>query len=801
MHTARLRPSAPRTLIEPVRDRRPATFVPSATQPALREWPWWLAALACVVCVALSAGVWIDARDTQREIPGLQQGLALLRIEREAGVAVGRLGLQAIRLGYDDPTADDLPELRASTAELLTDLRTRLVAMQSLSLWKSTVDRLLETVDEGIRRMEAPGPPPEGIWAWQWAFTTSFSGVFPQDLTGQWSDLLEFTIGTQYGVYVPVSHAELVLAYWAREGGRVAAHPGLRAYIDAEVGRLESLEAQSDSAGSPFDPEFSPERAAQLGDEMAERVAALRDRMPILRIEATQSWILGRAPAPALESLDQLVAQTTQSLDALSGAGEELLRMAEARLSADALAAGRRARASALAGFLIALAGLGVLGWWMGVRRRLEERLRAAAEKDALTGIDSRWALFHHEEPRLMDPDGKGVALLLTDMDDFKSINDRWGHQVGDGALVAFGQACARVVEADDRVARIGGDEFVLVLHDLADPAAEAEAVAERLHASLAAPITIAGVRLYLRATIGIAIAHGPTALDELLLHADTALLDAKKNRRNRHAIYSRNYRRALIREIDEALEKGAIEPVFQPLVRTSDGAVSGAELLARWTREDGTQVPLDALIEAMMSVGASGAWTERMLAAAARLIPALPDTDRRFWLNVAVADLLQPSATVLVASLLDGPVPPGLLGIEVTEPILGVDVPESRTTLQALRQAGVAVALDDVGSGVPLRHLTELPLDRVKIDGSMVRGVDTSAPNRALLRGLITVAHDLGLTVVAEQVETAGEERVLLELGIDYLQGYRIGAPMSLGAFRRLMENEAGLSLATRAR
>ncbi|MEQ9568885.1 MAG: EAL domain-containing protein, partial [Longimicrobiales bacterium] len=476
---------------------------------------------------------------------------------------------------------------------------------------------------------------------------------------------------------------------------------------------------------------------------------------------------------------DALFDRTSESLDVLAVAGEDLLHLVDDRLALAYVHSRIRSGAAVAVGIAVALLGLGVLGWWMIVRGRLEGALRAAAERDALTGVNSRFSLFFHEEGRLARPSSRGVALLLTDMDDFKSINDRWGHTVGDGALREFARACSQVVGDGDRVARIGGDEFVILLHDREDPEQAAASVAEKLHANLAEPVEVEGVRLHLRATIGIAVAQGPQAIDELLLQADTALLDAKKNRRNRHAVYSRNYRRSLIREIDDALDDGAIEPVFQPIVHADDLRLSGAELLARWTREDGSQVPLDALIDAMVSVGASGVWTERMLLAAARVIPFLPRREIRFWLNVAMPDLIGPGARTLVDTLASGPVPATRLGIEVTERILPADLPEARSTLLSLRASGLAVALDDVGSdGVPLRHLTELPLDRVKLDGPLVRDVDSCQAHRALLRGIVMSASDLGLEIVAEHVETEGEARVLRDLGVGHLQGYRTGAP-----------------------
>lgn len=748
----------------------------------MRAWPWWLATAVCVALVAVSGGLWMDAKRTEREIPRLRQGVALLELEREAGAAVGRLGLATMEAAYSDAEFRDLPEARARAAATLRSVEERLDTLEPLPSWGVTVGRLRETLDGGIRRMEADDPPPEGAWAWQWAFTTSFSGIFPTDLTGRWSALMEFALGSQYGVYGPVSVAELTLAKWAADGGPVAAHEGLRAYLAGEEGRLDEIVADT-TLLDPFDPELSVEAATEVGPDHAFALASLRAD-PVVRAVEMAYRDLRRPTDPGADP-EALFQATDDALDALETGAVELLRLADAELVSAADRARTRGHWAVGLGALIALLGLGLLGRWMLARGRVEGELRAAAERDTLTGVHSRFSLFYHEEPKLARTSSKGVALLLTDMDDFKSINDRWGHTVGDGALREFARACTQVVEEGDRVARIGGDEFVIVLHGRRDPVQAAALVAERIHANLAEPVEVEGVRLHLRATIGIAVGEGPAGIDDLLLKADTALLDAKKNRRSRHAVFNRNYRRNLIREIDEALGGGAIDPVFQPIVRASDQSLAGAELLARWTRDDGSQVPLDALIDAMVSVGASGVWTERMLLAAARVTPFLPDRDIRFWLNVATHDLVGPGARSLIDTLSEGPVPAARLGIEVTERIPPSDLPEARSTLLTLRASGLAIALDDVGSdGVPLRHLTELPLDRVKLDGTLVRGVDLCAANRALLAGIVMSATDLDLEIVAEQVETEGEATTLVELGVHYLQGYRTGAPVTIDTF-----------------
>lgn len=744
----------------------------------------------CLALVAVSGGVWMDARRTGREIPRLEEGLVLLELEREAGAAAARLGLASIEAAFLDPDHIDLPDQRREVAARLRRVEPRLEALPTHPSWSSTVHRLQETLGGGIRRMESPDPLPEGAWAWQWSFATAFSGIFPTDLSGRWSALMSFALESQYAIYAPVSIAELVLARWAEDGGPLAADAELRAYIEGERGRLEHLGA--DSLLDPFHASLDVAAARDVGTEHGYRVSRLRAD-PAVRTMA--GWYAGLVdpaseaaePAGPLEDRDPaaLFAATRAALDVLEGGAIDLLALAATELDEAAHRSRLRAFWALVMGGATAFFGLGLAGHWVRTRVRLEAELRRAAEQDPLTGVHSRFSLFHNDEPRLARGDTKGVALLLTDMDDFKSINDRWGHRVGDGALREFARACTRVVGEGDRVARIGGDEFVILLHDRDDPVQAAAVVAERIHAALADPVVIDGHRLHLRATIGMAVGRDVISIDDLLLQADTALLEAKKSRRSRHALFSRNHRRNLIREIDAALETGAIDPVFQPIVRSSDFSLAGTELLARWTRDDGSQVPLRALLDVLASVGAGGAWTERMLLAAARVAPFLPSRTMRFWLNVAAHDLVGPGARSLLDGLMEGPVPATRLGIEITERIPPADLPEARSTLLTLRASGLEIALDDVGSdGVPLRHLTELPLDRVKLDGSLVRGLDRCGAQRSLLTGIVTSATDLGLEIVAEQVETDEEVEALIALGVHYLQGYRTGAPVTIETF-----------------
>ncbi|MCB1958744.1 MAG: GGDEF domain-containing protein, partial [Rhodocyclaceae bacterium] len=191
-------------------------------------------------------------------------------------------------------------------------------------------------------------------------------------------------------------------------------------------------------------------------------------------------------------------------------------------------------------------------------RQREEAHLRSVAETDALTGISNRFALFAREQARLRDPQRAPFALLHMDLDHFKEINDRYGHSVGDAALIAFADVCRGVVRhASDTLARIGGDEFVIVLHELQDPGTEAAAVADRIRTLLQEPLDLLGHKLALKVSVGVAVAHGPVELEAFLHQADVALLDAKKDRGSRHTLFERNLHGNLIHELEEALGAG----------------------------------------------------------------------------------------------------------------------------------------------------------------------------------------------------------------------------------------------------
>lgn len=467
-------------------------------------------------------------------------------------------------------------------------------------------------------------------------------------------------------------------------------------------------------------------------------------------------------------------------------------------LSCAAITAALQFAAQALA-VVFSLAAVAVLAALELHRRRFNRHLHRLAETDPLTGLGNRLALGSTEPPRLADGRQGGFALINLDLDNFKAINDSFGHHVGDQALIAFAAACRQAVRVDDAVARVGGDEFVIVLHRLVDPEADAREIASRIQGGLEQPVECGGRSIHLEVSIGIATSAGPADLDEMMIEADLALYAAKERGSNRHELFADPERRQLVRDLPLALSSGRIGCVFQPQIDLATGAVVGLEALARWPAgpaPGSPPVPVRKLIDVIEWMGRTQAL---LRCVAAQVETAYAETRGafagRFWINLSPVDLAIPSsADVLLDVLGTSRVPLDRLGVEITESLPIVDFDQARGVLERLQAAGVAIAIDDFGSrNTPLRHLTSLPVDVVKLDRSVVRGVDSEPCNRVLAEAVRVVCETRGTVVLAEGVETVAEIETLRRLAVQQAQGYVISHPLPLAELIEYLDREAG--------
>lgn len=419
---------------------------------------------------------------------------------------------------------------------------------------------------------------------------------------------------------------------------------------------------------------------------------------------------------------------------------------------------------------------------------RAERELRRRAEEDALTGLANRDVLMQRLAC-LRGGDAAGVLILL-DVDFFKAVNDSLGHGAGDMLLRLIGRRLKRAIRPGDTAARLSGDEFAVIVHGPASRR-QIDALATRLLASLRRPMRLGASRYAPSVSVGIApfpcASCGPR---ELLANADAALLDAKRQGRGRHILFgaelaNRVSRRTRLADaLRHAIAGRQLVAALQPQQRLSDGGVMGFEALARW-HHDGEWVPPAEFIALAEDVGLAqslgGQVMESALAGFAAMLSAGLDAGH-LAINVTTAQLLADDFVENVRrSLARHAIPPGRLEIEVTETVL-LDRSIARIghTLEALRAMGCTLAMDDFGTGyASLSHLTAFPVDRIKIDRSFTRAIDSDGDRGLIARTLIGLGRGLGLEVIAEGVETESQRSFLVAHGCTAIQGYLFARPM----------------------
>ncbi|MCW3003350.1 MAG: hypothetical protein JWQ20_2648 [Conexibacter sp.] len=440
-------------------------------------------------------------------------------------------------------------------------------------------------------------------------------------------------------------------------------------------------------------------------------------------------------------------------------------------------------------------------------RDAAEGELRHRTLHDPLTGLPNRALLV--DRVRLALPrarrDNRSLAVLVLDLDDFKSINDTHGHDNGDELLRTIARRLHDVLRANDTLARLGADEFVALCEGLEDPE-EALAVAERLLAAAATPVTLGGVAVRCSASIGIALAGEGDDSDAegLLRDADLAMHRTKAAGRGgyevfEHAMRTRALQRvALTNDLDRALERGELALAFQPIVSLADGDIEAAESLVRWNHPERGLVMPDAFIGLAERTGRIvdlGRWVLREAARHAAQWPQLT-----IGVNVSRRQLSQPGLVADVAgALAEHGVPPHRFCIEVTETALMDDPAGATKALHALRDLGVQVSLDDFGTGYSsLSSLSEFPLNTIKLDRSFLPADPAARKGWSIVRAVLDMAHTLRLEVVAEGVETAAQRDELMRLGCVLGQGYLFSRPVSAAVLSAALSTSAGSPAAT---
>ena len=495
---------------------------------------------------------------------------------------------------------------------------------------------------------------------------------------------------------------------------------------------------------------------------------------------------------PSTAALAPIEAMTRQALMWV-GLAVLLAGLVAAALAATMVRPLRRLRATAER-----MAG-GELGRRTGVRRgdeigdlghafdRMAEQLQDSVEEltrqalsDSLTSLPNRVLLRQRLEQAIASADD--VALLVMDLDRFKEVNDTLGHPCGDALLQELSVRLKGALRSSDTVARLGGDEFAILLPGAGQ--SEATVIAATLQKLVARPFELDGRMVTIGASIGIASRpeHGTDA-DTLLRYADVAMYVAKRSGQS-VSVYTADQdqhtpdRLALISELSDAIEHGELTLAFQPLIDCQqDYTVAGVEALVRWAHPRHGLMPPDQFVPLAEQTGLIRAMSRWVLESALRQHHQWrgQGLDVPVSVNLSMRDVHDPSLPETVAGLLDEfEIRPGGLRVEITESSLMLDPVRALETLTSLRGMGVHVSIDDFGTGYSsLAYLKQLPVDELKIDRSFVRDLATDESDLAIVRSTIELAHNLGLSVVAEGVEDEPTLELLRGFGCDKAQGY----------------------------
>jgi diguanylate cyclase len=415
-----------------------------------------------------------------------------------------------------------------------------------------------------------------------------------------------------------------------------------------------------------------------------------------------------------------------------------------------------------------------------------EDQLRHLAMHDALSGLPNR-TFFGERLADLIEEvrrTGHTAAVLSIDLDRFKEVNDTLGHLIGDALIRTVGQRLARLLRGTDLVARLGGDEFAIITPDVGE-LGDLQTLADRIITALRAPYAVMGHTITIGASIGItSITREAGEVADIMRRADVALYRAKNEGRNRACIYDEEMdadlreRKEMERDLKDAIEYNDLMIAYQPLVGPSGESVVGVEALCRWhhpTRGEIPPVKFIPVAEHSELIIPLGEWVLRQACLEAKAWPTLT-----LAVNVSPLQFRRPDFVKMVARILtETGFPAERLELELTESTLVGNVEEAGTAMRELKALGVQFALDDFGTGYSsLLYLRTFPFDKLKIDRSFVRNIESAADSAAIVHAVVSLGRGLGMKVTAEGVETGEQHLFLRAAGVHSLQGFRFGRP-----------------------
>lgn len=448
-----------------------------------------------------------------------------------------------------------------------------------------------------------------------------------------------------------------------------------------------------------------------------------------------------------------------------------------------------------------------VIGTYLDIseRKQAEETIRRQANFDPLTQLPNR-RLFLDRLAQEINKSRRAdlsLALLLIDLDEFKEVNDTLGHDVGDILLQEAAQRVRGCIRDADTVARLGGDEFTVILTELSDHS-HVEDIAQKIIGKLAEPFQLGSEVVYISASIGITLyPNDASDIDNLMKNADQAMYAAKKQGRNRFYYFTASLQEAaqarlkLGKDLREAIAYRQFTTHFQPIIDLATGRIHKAEALLRWQHPVRGQVdPIEfiSLAEETGLIHEIGDWVFKESAHWAKQWSTQFGKDFRVSVNMSPVQFRMESRVTAEAWLShfhEFGSSGGNLIVEITEGLLLNAHPDVIDKLFMLRDAGIQIAIDDFGTGYStLSYLKQFPIDYLKIDRSFVCDLETDPNDMALSRAIIVMAHELGLKVVAEGVETEGQHRLLSAAGCDYAQGNLYAKPLPPAQFEAMLRS-----------
>ena len=425
-------------------------------------------------------------------------------------------------------------------------------------------------------------------------------------------------------------------------------------------------------------------------------------------------------------------------------------------------------------------------------RKQAEERLMHLAHYDVLTNLPNRVLFYDRLKQALAQAKRNQwiTGVMFMDVDRFKNINDTLGHAVGDLLLQQVSERLVRSVRSGDTVGRLGGDEFAIVLSNLSS-AQDASLVAQKIMANFNEPFKLEGAEVFVTASIGITLyPEDSTEQDALIKNADAAMYKAKEAGRNSYQFYTpeMNARGFALLKLEgslrHALERDEFLLHYQPKASVADGKITGFEALLRWNHPERGLVSPAEFIPVLEETGLivpAGAWVLNAVCLQIKQWEHAGVKQMPVAVNLSARQFLTRDLGPTIKGILDEHrVDPRLLELEITESSLMVNPEEAARTLVYLKSLGVSLSIDDFGTGYSsLGYLKRFPLDALKVDGSFVRDITTNPDDATITRAVISMAHSLGLKVIAEGVETEPQLAFLAEYGCNEIQGYYFARPM----------------------